>query len=85
MESLAYLGSGGLCIAAIACLSNQQTARLGALAAAEAEWEPAHRYVCMLSRGQPVSLGLHGVACRAQLLPGSSLLPTICLPAPLYR
>ncbi|PRW58593.1 NAD(P) mitochondrial isoform A [Chlorella sorokiniana] len=29
MESLSYLGSGGLCIAAIACLANQQTARLG--------------------------------------------------------
>jgi hypothetical protein len=29
MESLAYLGSGGLCIAAIACLANQKTARLG--------------------------------------------------------
>lgn len=29
MESLSYLGSGGLCIAAIACLSNQSTARLG--------------------------------------------------------
>ncbi|EFN59205.1 hypothetical protein CHLNCDRAFT_138139 [Chlorella variabilis] len=29
MESLSYLGSGGLCIAAIACLSNQKTARLG--------------------------------------------------------
>lgn len=29
MESLTYLGSGGLCIAAIACLSNQKTARLG--------------------------------------------------------
>ena len=29
MESLAYLGSGSLCIAAIACLANQQTARLG--------------------------------------------------------
>jgi len=30
MESLTYLGSGGLCIGAIACLANQQTARLGA-------------------------------------------------------
>lgn len=30
MESLTYLGAGGLCIAAIACLANQQTARLGA-------------------------------------------------------
>ncbi|KAL4423593.1 hypothetical protein ABPG77_004633 [Micractinium sp. CCAP 211/92] len=29
MESLAYLGAGGLCIAAIACLANQKTARLG--------------------------------------------------------
>lgn len=31
MESLAYLGAGGLCIAAIACLANQKTARLGGL------------------------------------------------------
>jgi NAD(P) transhydrogenase len=29
MESLTYLGAGGLCIAAIACLSHQKTARLG--------------------------------------------------------